>query len=99
MGRKATGAPTKEQLLAKLQQEDDDCEGDGSDQAADAHGKRVTIAVPESASESSAAQPAPQRKGRKATGAPTKQQLLAKLQQEDDDSEGDGSDGDVAHTG
>ncbi|CAK0860466.1 unnamed protein product [Prorocentrum cordatum] len=96
-GRKATGVPTKEQLLAKLQQEDDDdSEGDdGSNRAADTHGKRVTIVVSEAASESSVPQLAPKRVDRKATGAPTKQQLLAKLQQEaDDDSEGDDAQGD-----
>ncbi|CAK0860467.1 unnamed protein product [Prorocentrum cordatum] len=96
-GRKATGVPTKQQLLAKLQQEDDDdSEGDdGSNRAADTHGKRVTIVVSEAASESSVPQLAPKRVDRKATGAPTKQQLLAKLQQEaDDDSEGDDAQGD-----
>jgi len=98
-GRKATGVPTKQQLLAKLQQEDDDDSGgdDGSNRAADTHSKRVTIVVPEAAGESGGSQLAPQRKGRKATGVPTKQQLLAKLQQEaDDDSEGDNAQGDHA---
>jgi hypothetical protein len=82
-------------LLAKLQQEDDsdvdDAHSDEDDQAAAAHGKRVTIAVPEGADESGELQPAPKRKGRKATGAPTKEQLLAKLQQEEDDDEDEDS--------
>jgi len=54
-------------------------------------GKRLTVAAPGNLDNSGTVQPVPKRKGRKATGIPTKQQLLAALQQDSDGDDGSGT--------
>jgi len=80
-GRKATGCVTKDQLLGAML-------SDGS------AGRRVRIQAPGGDAHQAggeASSPPSKRKGRKATGGLTKEQLLAVLQPEEDD---DGSEGD-----
>merc|ERR1719327_2622016 len=55
-------------------------------------GKRVRIAASENSDKSGKVQPAPKRRGRKATGAVTKEQLFAVSQQEESDGD-EGDDG------
>jgi len=84
-GRKATGCVTKDQLLGAML-------SDGSAE------RRVRIQAPSGGAhqaDGEASSPPSKRKGRKATGVLTKEQLLAALQLEEDDdvSEGDSRQG------
>jgi len=74
-GRKATGAVTQEQLRAALKQEDTDEDDDAASAGLKPRSRKVKIVAPEHASEADSS-PAPSRRGRKATGVVTKQQLL-----------------------
>jgi hypothetical protein len=99
VARKATGCVTKQQLLAVAMQDDSD-DAESSDDKEDLPstsagqrsagkvGKRVRIAASENSGKSGKVHPAPKRRGRKATGAVTKEQLLAASKQEE--SEGIG---------
>ncbi|CAK0896042.1 unnamed protein product [Prorocentrum cordatum] len=110
VSRKATGCVTKQQLLAAAMQDDgDDAESiegkegmpSASAEVRSVHfaaglfkgkfGKRLTVAAPGNLDNSGTVQPVPKRKGRKATGIPTKQQLLAALQQDSDGDDGSGT--------
>ncbi|CAK0896038.1 unnamed protein product [Prorocentrum cordatum] len=100
--RKATGTATKEKLVMVLQQQRSDevskkCVVQKFVRFASSQVAKTpsTRSSPVHADESTT--PAPKRKGRKATGVPTKDQLFAALQQgESEGGEGDDEQGDVS---
>lgn len=94
-GRKATGGVTKEQLLQIMMRDREDAQDDLEFEE-DPHSvrgstdKRVKIQAPEDADRADEEdQLPPKRKGRKATGAVTQEQIRAALKQEDTDDEDD----------